>query len=543
MSQQASNQQDQMLRGTLWLTTANFASRLLGAVYIIPWYSWMRPHADQANALFTMGYNIYAIFLLMSTTGINVAVAKQISKYNTLGRPEMSDKLIRSFLQLMLGAGLISALVMFLASPIFADISGEGPALIPVMHSLSWGVLVFPAMSVMRGIFQGHNNMKPYAVSQLAEQLIRVIWMLVTTYLIMKMGSKDYVEAVVQSTFAAFIGMLASVVVLVYYLHKMGLLNRIIRKPQVEESVDTKAILVETLKEAVPFIITGSAVQIFQLIDQFTFINSMRVFTTESHDQLKVLFAYISANPNKIFMILIAVATAIGGVGIPLLTENFIKEDKEASAKLVINSLTMLQVFLLPATAGAILLAKPLYTVFYSLPDGNALGLFILAMISALFLGFYSVLAPMIQALFENRNAIRYFLYGTIVKLSLQLPFIYVFKSYGPLLSTIIGLAVPIVFMYGRIQEMTDLDHKLLVKRSLLIGLQTGIMFALVLVIELILSLVYPVTNRLSALVHLLASGGFGVITYAILSLKTRSIDLVIGKVKAQGLRRRLHLK
>ena len=60
-------QQEQMVRGTAWLTASNFISRLLGAFYIIPWYAWMGTHAEQANALFGMGYNIYALFLLIST--------------------------------------------------------------------------------------------------------------------------------------------------------------------------------------------------------------------------------------------------------------------------------------------------------------------------------------------------------------------------------------------------------------------------------------------------------------------------------------------
>ena len=78
------------------------------------------------------------------------------------------------------------------------------------MQSLSWAVLVFPAMSVIRGFFQGFNNLKPYAMSQIAEQVIRVIWMLLATFFIMKLGTKDYVAAVTQSTFAAFVGMFAN---------------------------------------------------------------------------------------------------------------------------------------------------------------------------------------------------------------------------------------------------------------------------------------------------------------------------------------------
>ena len=84
MSQETTSQQQQMLRGTAWLTAGNFISRLLGAIYIIPWYIWMGKHGAEANGLFTMGYNIYAWFLLISTAGIPVAVAKQVAKYNTI---------------------------------------------------------------------------------------------------------------------------------------------------------------------------------------------------------------------------------------------------------------------------------------------------------------------------------------------------------------------------------------------------------------------------------------------------------------------------
>ena len=58
----------------------------------------------------------------------------------------------------------------------------------------------------------------------------------------------------------------------------------------------------------------------------------------------------------------------------------------------------MLLAFLLPATFGAVAVAKPLYTVFYGQPDGLALGLFIVAMLQTVILGLYTVLSPMIQS-------------------------------------------------------------------------------------------------------------------------------------------------
>lgn len=539
MSNETNHQQAQMLRGTAWLTASNFISRLLGAVYIIPWYIWMGTYAAKANGLFTMGYNIYAWFLLISTAGIPVAVAKQVAKYNTMQEEEHSFALIRSFLGFMTGLGLVFALVLYLFSPWLADLSGVGKDLIPIMQSLAWAVLIFPSMSVIRGFFQGMNNLKPYAMSQIAEQVIRVIWMLLATFIIMKLGSKDYLSAVTQSTFAAFVGMVASFAVLLYFLFKEGLLQKVF---ETRDRIDGKSLLVDTIKEAIPFIITGSAIQLFQILDQMTFINSMKWFTNYSNEDLVVMFSYFSANPNKITMILISVGVSIGGVGLPLLTENYVKSDLPAAARLVQNSITMLFLFLLPATVGVVMVGEPLYTVFYGKPDALALGLFVFAVLQSTILGLYMVLSPMLQAMFRNRKAVLYFVYGAIAKLVLQLPSIAIFHSYGPLISTTIGLIIPIVLIYREVCQITGARRKIILKRTILVTILTLVMFILVGFLQWLLGFVFQPSGRLWSFFYVALIGVIGGGLYGAMSLYTRLLDKVIGKAKADQLRARLKL-
>ena len=534
-------QQQQMVRGTAWLTASNFISRLLGAFYIIPWYAWMGTHAEQANALFGMGYNIYAVFLLISTAGIPVAIAKQVSKYNALGQEETSYHLLRKILKLTSILGLIFAAIMYLGSPLLAAWSGGGEDLVRVMKSLSWALLIFPSMSVLRGFFQGFNNLKPYAMSQIAEQIIRVIWMLLTAYIIMNIGSGDYVNAVVQSTFAAFIGMIASVLVLVVFLWREGKWQAIFAGNTNDVTVDTQALILETIKEAVPFIITGAAIQLFQIVDQMSFINTMTSFTSYSNKDLQILYAFLSSNPNKITMILVSIATAIAGAGIPLLTENFVNKDKKAAAQLVVNNLQMLWMVLFPALVGAIILAEPIYTLFYGAPSNTALWLFVGALIQVIFLALYSLLAPMLQALFEPRKAILYFVYGLVVKIVLQIPLIYVFQAYGPLISTAIGLAVPIVLMYRRIHEVTGFNRQGLRRSILLMTLLALIMGVVVAIAAYGLHFAISPTTRLGSVVYIALVGAIGVLVYGFLTLATHLLDKLIG-TRAKTLRQKLHL-
>ncbi|MFP9084502.1 putative polysaccharide biosynthesis protein [Streptococcus equi] len=527
-------QEQLMVQGAAWSTAGNFISRLLGVLYIIPWYIWMGQYAIQANALFNMGYNVYAYFLLISTTGLNVAIAKQVAKYNSMGQQEHSYQLIRSTLKVMLVLGLIFSVLMYLGSPLFARLSGGDETLVPIMHSLSLAVFVFPVMSVIRGIFQGYKEIKPYALSQIAEQLVRVIWMLLTTFFIMKMGSKDYIAAVTQSTFAAFIGMIASMAVLFYYFWTQGLLKAIFTKTEHAIPIDIKGLLIETLKESIPFIITGSAIQAFQLIDQWTFVNTMTLFTNYTRSQLWVLFGYFNANPAKITMVLIAVAASIGSVGIALLTENYVKKDMRAAARLIINNIEMLLMFLLPTLTGAIILARPLYTVFYGSSEEQAVRLFVAVLCLTLLMALYTLFSPMLQALFENRKAIYYFAYGVFVKLVLQVPLIYLFHAYGPLLATTLGLLVPIYLMYRRLHQVTRFNRKLLHKRILLTVIETALMGLIVLLANWLLGYLFKPTGRLTSLLYLVIIGGLGMGVYAYMTLLTRQLDKLIGSRAAR---------
>ena len=40
--------QEKMVKGSAWMTASNIISRMLGAIYIIPWYAWMGEHGNEA---------------------------------------------------------------------------------------------------------------------------------------------------------------------------------------------------------------------------------------------------------------------------------------------------------------------------------------------------------------------------------------------------------------------------------------------------------------------------------------------------------------
>ncbi|HFI0346134.1 TPA: oligosaccharide flippase family protein [Streptococcus suis] len=536
-----SREQETMVRGMAWLTAGNFLSRLLGVAYVIPWYIWLGEHRAEANALFSMGYQIYANFLLISTAGLPTAIAKQVAKYNVLGKEEVSLYLVREFFKLMLVFGAVFAGAMFISSPWLAEASGSKEKLIPVMYSLVPPLFIFPAMSILRGFFQGRHDMKPYAISQLAEQLVRVIWILAATFIIMKLGNGNYLDAVVQSTFAAFVGMLASVGILVYTLWKQGYLGKLLHAKKQKVSVHTSQLIKETVKDAIPIIILSLTIQLLQFIDQVTFINVMEQITSLTNSELLELYSFMSANPNKITMMIIGISISLGSVAIPLITEKFVKKDLKAASNLVADNLQLLFIFTIPAIVGTVLLARPLYSVFYGQSQDIEIQLFIWNLVMILPLGLYSVISVVIQAIFENRRAVIYFVIGMLIKVVLQLPMIYLFQVYGPFLSTLISLSVMLYLFYKRIDAVLGVDEGLIVKDIVTISWISLVMGGLVWLLELFLNYMLPASGYLSSFVHLVLAGGVGVLVFVLLTLKTRQLDRLIGS-RADMLRRKLKL-
>ena len=152
------------------------------------------------------------------------------------------------------------------------------------------------------------------------------------------------------------------------------------------------------------------------------------------------------------------------------------------------------------------------------------------------------VLSPMLQAMFRNRKAILYFFYGSIAKLVLQIPSIALFHSYGPLISTTIGLIIPIVLMYREICQITGVHRKIILKRTILVIILTLVMFILVGFLQWMIGFVFHPTGRFWSFVYVALIGTIGGGLYGFMSLYTRLLDKVIGQAKADQLRARLKL-
>lgn len=530
---------EKMLKGSAWMTAGSIFSRILGAIYIIPWYGWFGSDKLQANALYTKGYTVYSLFIMIATAGIPSAVAKQVSHYNSLNEYQVGRRLFKKTMLLMLGLGIFSAGLLWFISP---WISQGDPRMVPIYRSLSLALILIPVMSLARGFFQGYQDMAPSAISQLVEQVVRIVYMLVATYLIMKVFNGHYELGVVHSTLGALFGAIGGIILLVfYYLKKRTWFDNLADSSANVLSVSDGELIKEVIYQSIPFIFVSISMTLYNLFDQYTFQPIMQKVTNFTLDSINAQYALFAGNANKLVMIIVSLAIAMASTAIPLLSEFVTKGDQEGTRDQITDTLELFFFIMLPASLGMAAVARPLYVLFYSYEH---LGIYIMSVsaYTALALGLFSLMASVLQGVYRNKIAIKYTVVGLVIKLILQVPLTVWLHGYGPVIATGIGTACSGILMVRYVYYEFGLDLDRLLKRFNQVTVFSLIMFAVVLAIVFGLGLVLNKYSRFMAVLVLLLAVGGGAYVYAWLTLKTRVADKILGS-RAGSLRRLLHVK
>ena len=517
---------EKMLRGSAWMTAGSIISRILGALYIIPWYSWFGSDKLQANALYTKGYTVYSIFLMIAISGIPSAVAKQVAHYNSKNEYGVSKRLFKTSLVALFILGAVCTLVFWLIAPF---ISQGDPRMVSIYRSLALALLIIPVMSLLRGYFQGFQDMAPSALSQLIEQFLRIIYMLLATYITIKVMGLPFEVGVWQSTFAAFIGAVGGTLLLVgYYLKHKKSLDELVSQSNDQLEITNKTLLKEVLYQALPFIFIACAMSMFNLVDQFTFPVIMQQAGAYSMTQINALYALFAGNANKLIMIVVALSTAMATTAIPLLSEAVARRDSALMKKQLLESLELLFFVMLPAVFGMAAVSRPLYLVFYGY---EATGIFVLAISAyvALAMGLFNVLGSLLQGIYENKQAIKYTTLGLGVKLVLQYPLTLWLGVFGPLLATGIAMSwasyLMLRFLYLKYNLPTG-QLQVNVNKMFIVAL---LMFGVTVLFVSGYYMVFPGNSRLSALVGLSLAAGIGGYLYLLACFKLGLLQRILG--------------
>lgn len=434
---------DSLFKGTFILSVSLIFTKIIGLLYISPFYSIMG--GERNIALYTYSYNYYVILLEISSAGIPLTIAKLIAKYNAELNFEKSKRIAKVGSYILLTSGILGFLFLFLGADYLAgqtistkDASNYSVAdLALVIRTLSLAVPIVMITSGLRGMFQGHEIMLPSAVSQFFEQLVRVIAVLLGSYFVMQITNKNLVYTNAMATFATSLGAITALLILLFYYKKyrkyLEFNQKNVKKHNLES---TFSVVKEILYVSIPFVVVSSFFAILNLIDQNTVVNIMHSIDGKGPIGEKEFVIY-SNLVNKIVMISVALAPAFTGVFLPAVTKLYTENKIQEVSKQFNKVMLALLMFILPALVGMFILAEPLYNSFYK-PTPEAYSFVRLYLPLALCYSIYGMTGIIMQAINKQKFNVLIIVVGLLFKYSLNAQFIIRFETKGALYCSIL---------------------------------------------------------------------------------------------------------
>ena len=530
-----------MLRGSAWMTIGNLTSRLLGALYIIPWIAMIgNVYYNLANSLFSQGYQIYSVALLISTAGLPNVLARLVAEYSASKQFDAVRHVFRQAINLGAILGIVVGAVLYLSAGL---LSQGDPNVVRVIHALSAAVVIIPILSMLRGYVQGFEFMGLSAWSQFVEQLVRVIYMLALTYWIMVGHHGDWVDATVQSTFAAFWGALAGILVLLLGIVMRRRFFAEQRRHSVKtQNFDARAVLIKMARQSVPVIFAGSAISLVQVFDQYTFFRIIRAFTNISNDAMQAMYAQFAFNSNKLVMLVVSLAVGMAETALPMLARARELGNLENIGRQIQFALKLLAFVMVPAVLGMVAIARPLYILFYRTSDlTNGTLILQFASYSAIFLSLYMVILAIYQGLGRLRYTVKLLVFIFVIKIILQVPLTIWLQGMGPLVSTTIAFLVGMVVAIRHLSSLYHIDWASFNNTFMVILFWSLVMYVIVTPVSYTLGLFIPDT-KLFQLLNLTIAGIIGATIYGIAVLKTHVGEAILGP-RAVWIAKKLHLK
>lgn len=523
------------VRGTMLVTVATFLTKFLGIIYVIP-FNEIVGHIG--GTLYGYAYVPYNILLSISTIGIPLAVSKMVAKYNALEDYYTGLRVFRTGILLMIISGFIAFLIMYFGSGFLANlmikddykdaISSSDITL--VMKMVSFALLIIPAMSIVRGFFQGYQSMGPTAVSMLVEQIARIAFLLISTILVVKVFDGTIATAVGFATFGAFVGGLASIAVLmIYWQRRKNNIFYHVNNQEIKTDIPLKELFYELFSYSGPFVLVGLATSLYQLVDQFTFQRAM--VAIGEGDTWSIAYSVINVYGHKLVIIPVTIATGMSLSLLPALTRSYTKNDFEELYREINQALQIIFVLVIPAAVGLLMLSDVAYGSLFKLDNIEITGpLLAWYAPTAVFFALFVVSTSMLQGINQQNFAVVSLGVGLFLKLALNITFIHFFGAKGAIFGTSLGVGTAVFLNLWRVKVAVEFSYRKIRKRIILIGLFSAIMALVLWGLKLFLgTFLNYLENRFHSVIVLILGVGIGGMVYLWLAYQSTLLERSFG--------------
>ena len=448
------------IEGTIVATMGIFLVKVIGIIYVIPLNAII---GEQGGALYGYGYTIYQLFLSISSAGFPFAISKITSEYNALGYKKAISNTYKISLKLISVISILIFFILFIFAPqigkLIIGTATEGNTYQDigyVIRMVSFAILVVPFLGVTKGLLQGYKYITPYSISQVIEQVVRVIIILVGTYVSLKVLHLPLKIGVGIAVSAAFFGGLAAYIYLKIKIKKANLLPKNVADDEV--MISSSEIIRKILMYSIPFIMISLVNNLYTTVDMILLSRTMNDLLHLKSSVVDSIVGVYTTWGIKLNNIILAVSTGLVTSLIPNIVTSFTKHDMDDVNDKFNKAIQCVLLVIVPMTIFLSLLVKPVWTLFY----GNSYYgpiVYQYFVYTALFGGIYTIIVNTLQGINKYKLVIVTVMIGLVTNAILDVPLMLFFDqmgmnvSYGAITAALIGYTLSIVTSLGILKK------------------------------------------------------------------------------------------
>ena len=508
-----------MLKGAFILTVASLISKILSAIYRVPFQNMV---GNQGFYVYQQAYPLYGIAMTLALTGFPQFISKYLAE--ATDQKEQAQRLQKIY-PFIFYSSLIFSLLLFVSSPLLASLMGD-LQLKAILKITALTFLFVPALSLYRGGYQSQLLMLPSAYSQVGEQIIRVGMILLAAYCYQLLGLTTYQTAQWAMT-GALLGALLALIILKTAQNKWQLTalfpplvipycfqwRKWLRLMRRERTLFKRLVT----EGGILTIFTGYLI-LFQLIDAFVVVNALKWhgYSLSAAQNLKGI--YDRGQP--LVQLGLVLAGALSASFLPNLTRYLALAKEMAYQRMIKIFLRLVTCFSLAATFGLLALLPWMNRALFKENVGTtALALFIFS------IALMSVIQAY-QSVDQSQN--RYLpsfkagVVGLILKLILTLSLTRYLSIEGASLATILALLVVLILLIISQKSAVNcfwFENGYWWKNLLSIGTMAGVVYGYRLCVERVFD---GFDSRLQLLLASIIGVGLGVSVFCMLAVTLR---------------------
>lgn len=358
---------DSLVKGTVILTLAALAARALGVVQRVPLVYLLQ---EKGMAWYGIAFNLYSVLLVVATAGVPSALSKMISERTALGRHAEAERVYRAAVLFSLIAGVVMMTLLYIAAPYNAKWAGI-PEATSAIRALAPALLLFPLIAIMRGYFQGRQNMMPNGLSQIIEQIFRVIASVGLAYVLLG-HSLEWAAA--GASFGGVVGSVAALSVMVYFARKLRRSERNEAGSQDKQpgsELPYKTIYGQLFRLSIPIVIFSVTVTLIYTIDSM--IVTPLLQGQAGYDNAVEMLGILSGRAQSLAGIPIILAVALSQSIVPVISAAYSRGDMAQVSQQAGKALQLSILSGLPMTLLICATARPLNGFIFGNAEGSAI--------------------------------------------------------------------------------------------------------------------------------------------------------------------------